>query len=229
MAVRLRLTRIGRKKRPYYRVIAVDSRKKRDGSFIERIGYYHPLDNPPIVEIDGDKALKWLRNGAQPSSTVLSLLRQEGVWYRFRLEKRNLPEDQIQQMMNEWFEKNSKKLEAKKAALKKEETSAVEETPTEAAETAPAEAKETVEAAETAPTEKEKEPAAVESVAPKPEAETTEEKTEEVKTETLQEQAPTEPAKEEETEKVEEAPKEEKSESSEPAKETERDDEKKES
>ena len=103
MSVKLRLTRMGRKKRPFYRIIAVDSRRKRDGAYIDRIGIYHPLENPPVVEVDADKALKWLRCGAQPSDTVRSLLRKEGVWLRFRLEKRGLPETQINQMMVEWF------------------------------------------------------------------------------------------------------------------------------
>ncbi len=109
MSVRLRLTRMGRKKRPYYRIIAVDSRKKRDGAFIERIGYYHPLNDPPTIKIDGEKALKWLRVGAQPSDTVRSLLRKEGVWYRFRLEKRKLPEKQINEMMLAWMEEHAPK------------------------------------------------------------------------------------------------------------------------
>lgn len=103
MAVKLRLTRLGRKKRPFYRIVAVDSRRKRDGAFSDQLGYYHPLDNPPVVKIDADKALKWLRVGAEPSDTVRSLLRREGVWYRFRLEKRGLPEAQINQMMSDWF------------------------------------------------------------------------------------------------------------------------------
>ncbi|MFH0765032.1 MAG: 30S ribosomal protein S16 [Calditrichota bacterium] len=106
MAVRLRLTRMGRKKRPFYRIVAVDSRVKRDGAYIEKVGYYHPLDEPPTIVIDGDKALKWLRDGAQPSNTVVSLLRREGVWLRFRLEKRGLPETQINDMMADWFAKH---------------------------------------------------------------------------------------------------------------------------
>ncbi len=108
MSVRLRLTRLGRKKRPYYRIVAIDSRKKRDGAFIERIGYYHPLENPPGVFIDGEKALKWLRTGAKPSETVLNLLKREGIWFRFRLEKRGLPEHQINEMMQEWFKTHNK-------------------------------------------------------------------------------------------------------------------------
>ncbi len=127
--VRLRLTRMGRKKRPYYRIIAVDGRKKRDGAFLERLGYYHPLDNPAAISIDAEKTLKWLRVGAQPSETVRSLLRKEGIWYRFRLEKRGLPESQIQTMMVEWFEKN-KQVEAEKAQKPaKVEVAPSEETP----------------------------------------------------------------------------------------------------
>ncbi len=99
---------MGRKKRPYYRIVAVDSRKKRDGAFIERVGYYHPLDTPATVVIEADKALKWLRDGAIPSDTVLSLFRREGVWLRFRLEKRGLPQVQIDQMMNDWFTAHNK-------------------------------------------------------------------------------------------------------------------------
>ena len=120
MSVRLRLTRMGRKKRPYYRIVAIDSRKKREGAFIERIGYYHPLNDPPAVKIDGEKALKWLHVGAQPSETVRSLLRREGVWLRFLLEKRKLPESQINEMMLEWMKEHSpKEAAAKSIAIEK--------------------------------------------------------------------------------------------------------------
>ncbi len=115
--VRLRLTRMGRKKRPYYRIIAVDSRRRRDGAFLERLGYYHPLEDPATVKIDAEKALKWLRVGAQPSDTVRSLLRREGVWLRFRLEKRKMPEAQIQEIMADWFTRNSEQRKAVEAAL----------------------------------------------------------------------------------------------------------------
>jgi len=108
LSVRLRLSRLGRKKRPYYRIVAVDSRRKRDGAFIERLGLYHPLDTPARIEIDAERALAWLRDGARPSETVLSLLKREGVWLRFRLERRGLPTAQIDQMMNEWFKTHAK-------------------------------------------------------------------------------------------------------------------------
>jgi len=140
LSVRLRLTRMGRKKRPYYRIIAVDSRKRRDGAFIERIGYYHPLNDPATISIDGDKALKWLRVGAQPSETVRSLLRKVGVWYRFKLEKRKLPENQINEMMLEWMKEHSpKEQEVKEKAIVKPvetpaEPEAVAEEPAVAAE-----------------------------------------------------------------------------------------------
>ena len=96
MAVKLRLTRMGRKKRPFYRVIAVDSRKRRDGSYIECVGTYNPLTNPATVDIDQEAALKWLANGAQPSDTVRSLLSRRGIMLAFDLKKRGASEEDIQ-------------------------------------------------------------------------------------------------------------------------------------
>ena len=87
MAVRLRLMRRGKKKQPTYRVVAADSRKARGGLFIESIGFYDPREDPSVVEIDTEKALKWLRNGAQPSERVEKLLKISGVWSEFTGEK----------------------------------------------------------------------------------------------------------------------------------------------
>lgn len=84
MAVRLRLRREGTKKQPHYRVVAADKRSPRNGKFIEIIGEYHPMDDPSTVEIDHDRALHWLRNGAQPSDQVKKLLRIVGVWQEFK-------------------------------------------------------------------------------------------------------------------------------------------------
>lgn len=84
MAVKLRLRREGTKKRPHYRVVAADSRSPRDGRFIEIIGEYHPMSEPSGIRIDNDKALRWLRNGAQPTSAVEKLLRISGAWEEFR-------------------------------------------------------------------------------------------------------------------------------------------------
>lgn len=79
MSVKIRLRRLGAKKAPFYRIVVADSRKARDGRFIEQIGYYDPLKNPPVISIDAEKALKWLAVGAQPSDTVASLLKKAGV------------------------------------------------------------------------------------------------------------------------------------------------------
>lgn len=79
MAVKMRLTRMGDKKSPFYRVIVADSRSPRDGRFIDIIGTYNPLKSPAEVKIDADKAKTWLGNGAQPTDTVKGLLVQAGV------------------------------------------------------------------------------------------------------------------------------------------------------
>ncbi len=83
MAVRLRLTRRGKKKQPTYRVVAADSRFARDGRFIEILGFYDPRSEPSEIRIDSEKVLKWLQNGAQPSERVKKLLEISGVWTEF--------------------------------------------------------------------------------------------------------------------------------------------------
>ena len=85
MAVKLRLTRMGAKKRPAYRIVASDSRVKRDGEYLELVGTYNPIANE--TKINEEVALKWLRNGAQPSDTVRSLLSKAGVMKKFAEEK----------------------------------------------------------------------------------------------------------------------------------------------
>ena len=79
MAVKIRLRRMGAKKAPFYRVVVADSRYPRDGRFIEEIGYYDPTKNPADVKIDGDKAKKWISNGAQPTDTGKAWLKKNGV------------------------------------------------------------------------------------------------------------------------------------------------------
>ena len=83
MAVRLRLMRMGKKKQPTYRVVAADSRKARNGRFIEIVGTYNPRQEPSLVEIDNERALHWLRHGAQPSERVQKLLVISGAWAEF--------------------------------------------------------------------------------------------------------------------------------------------------
>jgi len=79
MAVKIRLRRIGAKKAPFYRVVVADSRYPRDGRFIEKIGTYDPLAEPPAINIDVEKAQQWIANGAQPTDTVKALLKKVGV------------------------------------------------------------------------------------------------------------------------------------------------------
>lgn len=83
MAVRIRLKRMGAHKAPFYRVVVSDSRSPRDGRFIEEIGTYNPVANPAVVNIDEEKALKWLQNGAQASDTVRSLFSKAGLMTKF--------------------------------------------------------------------------------------------------------------------------------------------------
>ncbi len=79
MAVRLRLTRVGSKKNPIYRVVAADSRAPRDGRFIEIVGRYNPQTHPSTIELDADKVKRWLANGAQPSEQVARLIKAAGI------------------------------------------------------------------------------------------------------------------------------------------------------
>jgi len=87
MAVKLRLMRMGKTKQPTYRVVAADSRSPRDGRFIEIIGTYEPRREPTAVTIDDEKAIKYLRTGAQPTDRVKKLLQQTGTWERFEQAK----------------------------------------------------------------------------------------------------------------------------------------------
>jgi len=87
MAVKLRLTRIGKKKQPQYRIVAADSRAPRDGRFIEILGHYDPRQDPSVLTVDNDKAVKWLGEGAQPSERVAKLLQISGAMEQFEAEK----------------------------------------------------------------------------------------------------------------------------------------------
>ncbi|MDE5539540.1 MAG: 30S ribosomal protein S16 [Bacilli bacterium] len=79
MAVKLRLKRMGAKQKPFYRIVAADSRSPRDGRFIEAVGTYNPIKKPAEVNIDEELALKWLKNGAEPTETVRAILSKEGI------------------------------------------------------------------------------------------------------------------------------------------------------
>ena len=89
MAVKIRLQRFGTKKRPFYRVVAVDNRERRDGGVIDYIGKYQPISNNTQFEINEEKTLKWLEKGAQPTDTMLNLLKKAGIWRKFNEKAKN--------------------------------------------------------------------------------------------------------------------------------------------
>lgn len=83
MSVKIRMRRMGSKRKPFYRIVVTDSRMPRDGRFIEEVGYYNPLTNPDEVKLEEDKIFEWLEKGAQPSDTVRSLLSKAGLMTRY--------------------------------------------------------------------------------------------------------------------------------------------------
>ncbi len=130
MAVRIRLRRMGRKKRPFYRIVAADSRSPRDGRFIETLGTYNPLEEPMRVEVNEERVFYWLKNGAQPTTTVKSLLRRKGIWLKWDLMKRGADEKKIEEEFKKWEVlqiERQKRLEAKKAQAKKAKKEAAPE------------------------------------------------------------------------------------------------------
>ena len=88
MAVKIRLKRMGAKKKPFYRVVIADSRSPRDGRFIETVGTYNPIKNPAVVTVDSEKALKWLNNGAKPSDSIRALFNRKGIMAKFAESKK---------------------------------------------------------------------------------------------------------------------------------------------
>jgi len=133
---------MGRKKRPFYRIVAADSRAPRDGRFIESIGTYDPLTKPHTVDVREDRVFYWLENGAQPTQTVRSLLRQKGLWLKWDMKKHGADEAKIAEEFAKWellqIEKR-KRLAAEeelKAKPKQKETEPEAEAQTEAAEEA---------------------------------------------------------------------------------------------
>ncbi len=102
MSVKIRLTRAGRKKQPFYRIVVMDSRNRRDGAYVEQVGIYQPKRQPPTVEIEDEKMLQWLSRGATPSDTVRNLLSQRGLLLRYDLMKRKYAPDKIEEAVAKW-------------------------------------------------------------------------------------------------------------------------------
>ena len=124
--VKLRLARAGKKKKPIYKIVAADARAPRDGKFIESIGQYDPNMNPMIIDVKETALFRWLKNGAQPTDTVRSLLRRKGLWLKWALVKRGSDETFITTKMDEWNRiqvdkavRESAKKERRKVAKKK--------------------------------------------------------------------------------------------------------------
>jgi len=125
--VKLRMQRAGKTHQPIYRIVAAHSTRARDGAFVDRIGIYNATTRPAKCEINEAKALKWLQNGAQPSDTVKSLLRKEGILHKYRLMRRGFTAEQIQVEMDAWKARQVKRADDKrikktKAVKKKSET-----------------------------------------------------------------------------------------------------------
>jgi small subunit ribosomal protein S16 len=135
MATRIRLRRMGAKKRPFYRVVVADQRAPRDGRFIENIGKYHPLEDPSLIEIDEERALHWLRVGAQPSSQVRNLMVKIGIWDRF-VEERPSAADLVRKRTEKPAAGKLSKKAAAKAAAEAEAPPAPAEAPAAPAEDA---------------------------------------------------------------------------------------------
>ena len=115
---------MGRKKRPFYRVIAIDSRSPRDGKYLEKLGTYNPLTEPLEVSINEERALYWLGVGAIPSDTVKSLLRREGILYKWDLIRKKLSEEELDEKMKLWDvikSEATKKSEEQKAKIEEQE------------------------------------------------------------------------------------------------------------
>jgi small subunit ribosomal protein S16 len=123
VAVKLRLMRMGKKKQPTYRVVAADSRSPRDGRFIEIVGVYDPRPDPSAIRIDNDKAVDWLRKGAQPTESVRKLLEISGAWETFSGQPASKP---ARDAASAPAGKAASKSTAKKAAAKTSATSEAE-------------------------------------------------------------------------------------------------------
>jgi len=121
MPVRIRLQRHGKKGKPYYWIVAADSRAKRDGKYLEKIGTYNPNTNPATIDLDVDGAVKWLQNGAQPSDTAKAILSYKGAMFKKHLAvgitKGALTEEQAEEKFQAWLDEKEGKIGAKKDKL----------------------------------------------------------------------------------------------------------------
>ena len=125
MPARIRLQRHGKKNQPFYHIVVADGRAPRDGRFIEKLGTYNPMTNPAQIVLNEDKAVEWLKNGAQPSPTVSRILSYKGVLLRRHLqigvEKGAITQEQADVKFNEWKQAKESKIANAKSAIENEE------------------------------------------------------------------------------------------------------------
>ena len=128
MAVKIRLQRHGKKGKPFYWIVAADARSKRDGRSLEKLGTYNPNVNPAIIDLDVDSAVKWLKNGAQPTDTARAILSYKGVMLKNHLaggvRKGALTEEEAEQKFQAWLDEKAAKVDAKKDGLAKADADA---------------------------------------------------------------------------------------------------------
>jgi small subunit ribosomal protein S16 len=125
LAVKLRLRRMGKKKQPIYKVVAADARSPRDGKFLEAVGIYNPLTNPHTIDLKEDRINYWLDNGAQPTDTVNSLLKQKGINLKRDIAKRKLPQEKAEALLKSW--EANKEASAQKKSVKKKKKADTQE------------------------------------------------------------------------------------------------------
>lgn len=117
MALKIRLTRIGSRHRPFFRLAVVDSRARRDGRSVSVLGYYNPLSQPHQLKVHQEEVIEWLKKGAQPTETARSLLKQTGVWQRYQLQKEGKSPEVIEEEVAKSLERI--RVKAEKAAAAK--------------------------------------------------------------------------------------------------------------
>ena len=128
MPVKIRLQRHGKKGKPYYWIVAADARAKRDGKYLQKLGAYNPNTNPATIDLNLDKSVEWLQNGAQPTDTARAILSYKGALLKNHLaggvKKGALTEEQAEKKFNAWLEEKATKVQAKADGLSKADAEA---------------------------------------------------------------------------------------------------------